>query len=260
MDLENNNVEDILPIGETAAECAAERTVPEALSAADEGKKRPEIDLEGHGIKNFWRKTLRERKYLLICFFLPAAIMWLIYITMEVYPFGENSVLVLDLNGQYVYFFQALRDIITEGGSLLYSFRRSLGGEFLGIIGYYIASPFSAIVALFPETHITEALLVMFLLKTGLCGLTFGSYIEATRKRNRPMTVVFSTLYALCAYAVVMQHNTMWIDNLIYLPLILLGVENIIKNGKYKMFVITLSLAIMSNFYIGYMTCIFVAL
>ena len=74
------------------------------------------------------------------------------------------------------------------------------------------------------------------------------------------MTVGFSTLYALCAYAVVMQHNTMWIDNLIYLPLILLGVENIIKNGKYKMFIITLSLAIMSNFYIGYMTCIFVAL
>ena len=114
------------PSAETAVECAAERTVPEALSAAEEGKKLPEIDLEGHGIKNFWRKTLRERKYLLICFFLPAAIMWLIYITMEVYPFGENSVLVLDLNGQYVYFFQALRDIITEGGSLLYSFRRSL--------------------------------------------------------------------------------------------------------------------------------------
>lgn len=261
MDFENNNVEDVSPVGETSAECAGERTVPGAVSAAaEESKKLPDIGLEGHGIKDFWRKTLRERKYLLICFFLPAAIMWLIYITMEVYPFGENSVLVLDLNGQYVYFFQALRDIITEGGSLLYSFRRSLGGEFLGIIGYYIASPFSAIVALFPETHITEALLVIFLLKTGLCGLTFGSYIEATRKRNRPMTVVFSTLYALCAYAVVMQHNTMWIDNLIYLPLILLGVENIIKNGKYKMFVITLSLAIMSNFYIGYMTCIFVAL
>ena len=41
MDLENNNVEDILPIGETAVECAAERTVPEALSAAEEGKKLP---------------------------------------------------------------------------------------------------------------------------------------------------------------------------------------------------------------------------
>lgn len=237
----------------------------EATVAGLKRQRRVKLDRDGFvdygtGIKGFWKRFFGERKYLLICFILPAMLMWLIHITLEVYPFGTNSVLVLDLNAQYVYYFQALRDIITEGGSLLYSFRRSLGGEFLGIIGYYVASPFSVIMALFPETMITEALLVMFLLKTGLCGLTFGIYIESTRKRNRPLTVLFSTMYALCAYAVVMQHNTMWIDNLIWLPLILLGVENLMKKGKYKMFVITLALAIMSNFYIGYMTCIFVAL
>lgn len=213
------------------------------------------------GTRDFWRYTLKERKYLLICFFLPALLMWLTYITMKVYPFGEESVLVLDLNGQYVYYFEALRDIIHGGGSLLYSFCRALGGEFLGIIGYYIASPFSIITAIFPDSMMTEALLVMFLLKTGLCGLTFGIYADATRKiRNRPATVIFSTLYALSAYAVVMQHNTMWIDNLIWLPLILLGIENLIKHGKFRMYVITLSLAVFSNFYIGYMMCIFCVL
>ncbi len=212
----------------------------------------------GVGPKAFWRRTLRERKYLLICFFLPALLMWLTYITMKVYPFGEESVLVLDLNGQYVYFFEALRDIIHEGGSLLYSFRRALGGEFIGIIGYYLASPFSIIPALLPDAMMTEALLIMFLLKTGLCGLTFGIYIEATRKiRNRSATVIFSTLYALCAYAVVMQNNTMWIDNLIWLPMVLLGIENLIKHGKFKLYVISLVFCIMSNFYIGYMMCIF---
>lgn len=212
----------------------------------------------GTGVRAFWRRTLRERKYLLICFILPALLMWLVYITMKVYPFGEESVLVLDLNGQYVYFFEALRDIIRGGGSLLYSFRRALGGEFMGIIGYYLASPFSIITAIFPDTMMTEALLVMFLLKTGLCGLTFGIYAEATRKvRNRPATVIFSTLYALCAYAVVMQNNTMWIDNLIWLPLILLGIEGLVKHGRFRLYVITLALAVMSNFYIGYMTCIF---
>lgn len=212
----------------------------------------------GSGPRAFWRRTLHERKYLMICFLLPALLMWLTYITMKVYPFGEESVLVLDLNGQYVYFFEALRDIIREGGSLLYSFRRALGGEFIGMIGYYLASPFSFIVALFPETMMTEALLVMFLLKTGLCGLTFGIYMEATRKvRNRPLTVMFSTMYALCAYAVVMQNNTMWIDNLIWLPMVVLGIENLIKHGKFKLYVIALALCVMSNFYIGYMMCIF---
>lgn len=214
----------------------------------------------GNSVKQRIRRAIKNRGYLGLCFLVPALLMWLIYASMNVYPFGEESVLVLDLNGQYVYYFSALRDILTEGGSLLYSFRRALGGEFMGIIAYYLASPLSFIVALFPEEMMTEALLCMFLIKCGLSGLTFGIYLDRTRKKNPPLTFIFSTMYALTAYAVVMQHNTMWIDNLILLPLIMLGVEELIRRKKYKLFVITLSIAVISNFYIGYMTCIFVAL
>ena len=186
-------------------------------------------------------------------------VMWVIYICMEVFPFGEESVLVLDLNGQYVYFFEELKNIIYGDGSLLYTFSRAMGGEFMGIFAYYLSSPFSFIVALFPDAYMTEALLIMFLLKTGCCGLTFGIYVDATRRRDPVATVIFSAMYALCGYAVVMQHNTMWIDNLILLPIIMLGIERMIKYGRYRMFVLSLMMAIFSNFYIGYMSCIFVA-
>ncbi len=216
----------------------------------------PKTDAKGY-LKSLFKG---ERRYLWICFALPMLLMWVIYICMEVFPFGEESVLVLDLNGQYVYFFEELKNILHGDGSLLYTFSRPLGGEFFGIFAYYLSSPFSFIVALFPDKYMTEALLVMFLLKTGCCGLTFGMYIDATRKRNPVATVIFSSMYALCGYAVVMQHNTMWIDNLILLPIIMLAIENMIKFGRYKMFVIGLSMAVFSNFYIGYMTCIFVAL
>ncbi|MBE6587303.1 MAG: hypothetical protein E7647_02680 [Ruminococcaceae bacterium] len=212
------------------------------------------------GIKEFFHDFILNKKYLLICFAAPALITLLMYICFQVYPIGEASVLVLDLNGQYVYFFEGLRDILLGDGNLLYSFSRALGGEFIGIFAYYLSSPFSLIVALFPKESITEALLLMFVLKAGACGLTFGIYIEATRKRNRVATVLFSTMYALCGFAVVMQHNTMWTDNLILLPIVMLGVENIIKYGKYRMFIISLAMAIFSNFYIGYMMCIFVFL
>ncbi len=238
----------------------------ESAAVADDGMRAiPKVaarpaPLDDTGIGSRIRRAIKERGYLGLCFIVPALIMWLIYISMSVFPFGEESVLVLDLNGQYVYYFEALRDILTEGGSLLYSFRRALGGEFLGIIGYYLASPLSLIVALFPKRMITEALLCIFLLKAGLSGLTFGIYLDRRRKKNPTVTVMFSLMYALSAYAVVMQHNTMWIDNLYLLPLILLGVEELICRKKYKLFVITLSLAAFSNFYIGYMTCIFTAL
>ena len=43
-----------------------------------------------------------KNKYLLFCFLVPLAIMYILYLAMEIHPFGNGSVLVLDLNGQYV--------------------------------------------------------------------------------------------------------------------------------------------------------------
>ncbi len=201
-----------------------------------------------------------QYSHLAPCFWLPLAIMLLIYICRGLYPIDTGCVLVLDLNGQYVYFYEALRAFIHGDGSLLYSFERALGGEFLGIYAYYIASPLSWLVGLFPEGRMLEALLVIFLIKTGLSGLTFGWYLnKTTRHPNRLFIVAFATLYALSSYAVVQQHNSMWIDALIWLPILTYAIEQLIKEGRYRLFVISLAMTIMSNFYIGYMVCIYVA-
>ncbi len=200
-----------------------------------------------------------DTAYLFWAFFLPAALMFAIYAALGTYPFGESSVLVLDLNGQYVYFFEALRDLVYGEGDFLYSFGRALGGEFLGIYAYYLASPLSYIVCLFPKHAILEALYTMFVIKCGLCGLTFGYYMHKTGKvKGKSATVMFATMYALCAYNVVYQHNTMWIDCVILLPLVALGIEKLISERKYMLFTISLALAILSNYYIGFMMCIFV--
>lgn len=206
-------------------------------------------------------ERLYGKKYLAACFAVPAALMLLIYLAMGVFPAGNNSVLVLDLNAQYVYFLEKFRSIFLEGGSFLYSFQRALGGEFMGIFAYYIASPFNLITLLFPKEYMTEALLTIFVLKCGCCGLTFGIFLHSTHKKRRPVaTVIFSVMYALCAFAVVMQNNMMWTDNIIALPLIMLGLERLITHGRFKLYTVILALAIFSNFYIGYMSCIFVAI
>ncbi len=203
----------------------------------------------------------REFSYLIYAFLIPVILNYLIYLAMEIHPFGDGSVLVLDLNGQYVYFYEALRNAVYGEEAFLYSFCRSLGGEFGGIYAYYVASPLSYIVCLFPQDRILEALLFIFLLKTGLCGLSFGYYLHKISSKVKKIPVVtFSILYALCAYAVVQQHNSMWIDALIWLPLLTLGIEQLIKNYKYKLLVVSLAMSLLSNFYIGYMVCIYTAL
>ncbi len=206
-------------------------------------------------------KKVRFSPYLLWAFAIPAILFLGIYFMRGVYPIAENSVLVLDLNAQYVYFFEELRDVLLGEGSLLYSWQRALGGEFMGIFAYYIASPFNLLIALFPENSITEALLTIFVLKAGLSGFNFAVYLHySKRAKNKFATVIFSTMYALCSYALVNGHNTMWIDALLFLPLIVLSIENLINKKKYIMYTILLAITVISNFYIGYMVCLFVIL
>lgn len=201
-----------------------------------------------------------DGSFLIWSFFLSAAIMLLVYVAMDVHPFGESSVLVLDLNGQYVQFFAGLRNILHGDGSLLYSFSRSLGGEYLGIYTYYLASPLSWLVALFPEKNILEALLVIFVLKSGLAGLNFGAFLHYSRRPPKTLTVGLSVLYALSSYGVVMQHNTMWIDGMMLIPLVILGLERLIKEKKPILYTASLAMVLLCNYYIGYMLCIFTAI
>ena len=198
-----------------------------------------------------------SKKYLWFAFLVPAALMLVSYFAFQVWPFGSRSVLVLDLNAQYVYFFGALRRAIYGDASLIYSFSRALGGEFLGIFAYYLSSPLSWIVAIFPERFMLEALLLLFVTKCGLCGLTLAWYLDRHNIGTKISRIIFGILYAMCGYAIVYQHNTMWIDCMYLLPLVALGIEQLISKRKYMLFTVSLGVAIFSNFYIGYMMCIF---
>ena len=205
---------------------------------------------------------ISEYWYILIAMLIPAVLVYLMYLARGLYPFGNGCVLVLDLNGQYVYFFEALRNFVVNGDtSIIYSFSRALGGEFMGIYEYYIASPFSYLVCLFPEERMLEALLFMFMVKAALCAGTMAFYLHQSEARiNRIGIIAFSVMYALMSYCIVQQNNTMWIDAVIWFPLVMYGVEQLIKYGKYKVFVIFLTLTLVSHYYIGYMVCIAVAI
>ena len=209
--------------------------------------------------KTALQKCFGEYGYLLIAALIPAVLFYLIYLAKGLYPFGDGTVLVLDLNGQYVSFYEALHRILRGDADLLYSFSRNLGGEFLGIYDYYVASPFAMILALFPARFMLEGLLILFMLKAALCSFNMGIYLHkhAAGEPNRLAIIAFSVMYAMSSYCVVQQHNSMWIDAVLWLPLLTLGIESLIRYGKFRLYVFALAITIHSNFYIGYMVVIY---
>ncbi len=209
---------------------------------------------------NLIKKMLKLSRTYIAAFFIPAVLVYAAYAIFGMYPFGEKSILVLDLNGQYIYYFEALRAAFHGGGSVFYDWSGNLSGGFMGTVGYYLASPFSILAVLLPEKNVELAILLMQLGKLGCAGVTFNHYVRKSKKVSEAASLIFSTMYAMMAYGVIQLMNPMWLDSLVFLPLICLGVEMIVDEGDMRLYIPSLALMCISQFYIGYMVCIFVAL
>ena len=222
--------------------------VPEEVPSGS----RPEKPVKIRTKKRFWERPLFLYA---LCFLLPVGIMYLAYALFEVHPFGDGSVLVLDLNGQYVYYYEAYRDAILGDGSMVYDWSRNLSGSMFGIFAYYVASPFMLLVCIFPRTAMCGAIETIQLLKIGSAAAAFAFYVRRNSRRmpKNLSVVLFSTMYALMAYMVVQLMDPMWLDGLIYLPLICHGVRRLINDGKLLPYIIPLALMFIAHFYIGYM-------
>lgn len=188
--------------------------------------------------------------------FLPVLVLLILMIFQGISPFGSKTFMTIDLSNQYVSFFSYLKEIAGDPGALFYSFSKTLGGEMIGLTAYYLMSPLNLLYILVPTEQIPHILTVITLIKTGLAGLSFFLYL----RKKEPKHLIFSTAFALMAYLTIYMSNTMWIDSIILLPLVLLGIEYIIENRKPWLYLGSLFFAILFNYYIGYMICLFSAI
>ncbi len=231
----------------TAAPAQSEKAVKERRSISAQGILKA---VQNWAIKN---------RFYIIAFFIPVILMYISYAIFGLYPFGEESVLALDLNAQYVYYFEALHEAFWGDGSAFYNWSRNLSGEYMGIIGYYLASPFTLIVMLLPRKWILTSLLIMILCKIGAASVTFSYFLQKSKKMEPLQATIFSILYALMAYMVIQTIDPMWLDGVVFLPLIALGVEYLVDDGRKLNYIIPIAMMFVANFYIGYMIGIFTA-
>uniref|UniRef100_UPI0039B11A38 YfhO family protein n=1 Tax=Latilactobacillus fuchuensis TaxID=164393 RepID=UPI0039B11A38 len=154
---------------------------------------------------------------------------------------------------QYSIFYKALRQMLLNHQSLLYSFKLGLGGNFFSIISYYLASPLSLFVVFFQKQQILLFMTLMIYIKLILAGLTFYSYLYKLQG-HQIRNIMFACMYALMSYNLIYAFNLMWLDSIIILPIALICVERLIHDQKIGGLVFTLMLLFVTNFYSAYIT------
>ncbi|GHV13083.1 copper ABC transporter permease [Clostridia bacterium] len=216
----------------------------------------------------------------IVSFCVPFFLMLFAFSAIKIYPFGEQQIMVIDSWHQYFPFLSELQTKLQAGDSLLYSWNTGGGTNFLALMSYYASTPLYFLSVFWPHEYLREFMMIITVVKISLAGLLFSIYLRGmvTRRaakrgelvqsvdkklvdRNVGLAIVgFSVLYALSAYAVGYYWCIMWLDCMALLPLVILGLENLVENGKFVLYAVAIGLTVICNYYIGFFVCEFAAL
>lgn len=202
-------------------------------------------------------KKFFSNRFVILSMGISLFLMLFILAIFNAFPFGDTTVLRMDLYHQYGPLFVELYDRVTHFKSFAYSWTSGGGSSFLGNFFNYLASPFSAILFLFDRKDMAYAITSMMIAKCVCSAGSFTFYLKRSLGKHSVASAVFGIFYAFSAYFLAYFWNIMWLDGMIILPLIALGIESIINKGSGKLYLLSLVYILYSSYYMGYMCCIF---
>ena len=198
-----------------------------------------------------------------LSFLITFLLLFLLYFLGGYAPFGTNSLAWEDANIQYLSFFSYLKDVMAGENDIAYTFSKSLGGSCIGILAYYLMSPFHLLLVFFRKSqlHVFFDLITALKLATaaGTFSVFISSYFEPRHDRvyHNVCVILLSLSYAFCQYCIAQSSNTMWLDGVYMLPLILMGIHKLVWGGKSWLLSVCVGLSILFNWYTGGINCLF---
>lgn len=135
------------------------------------------------------------------------------------------------------------------------------GSDILTTLHYYVIGDPLTLLSVFVPASKTEALYAFLIfLRIYLAGIAFSRY-SFYHKNSKQATFMGMMIYIFAGWTIYAAMKHPYFSNpMIYLPLILLGIDKIYKKQKPYVFIWSVSLAGLSNFYFFYMLGIFMVL
>lgn len=217
--------------------------------------KAPTLKEQGR-FKAFFSNNL----FIILAFLVPFVLMTTAFALMKVSPFGDQQILVTDLWHQYFPFLVDFQDKLKHGESLFWSWTQGAGVNYFALMSYYLASPLNFVSVFLPSEWLREFLMFSVVIKVACAGMFMAIFLRSVFKKNDFSLVLFGCCFSFCAFFMGYYWNTIWLDTVCITPLVVLGAVKLLTENKFRLYVVTLALSLLANYYIGLFTCIFVLL
>ncbi len=199
---------------------------------------------------------------LLISFLIPFATLLCLFFMEGIAPFGDGTLCSMDGYSQYYPMLMNMSESLKER-EIFYSFSGALGFNLWAQSAYYTASPLWIFVYILPYSMQVSAIHLLILLKLCFASVFFCIFLLATRQKGKDCELFYpliSAAWGLSGYMIAFINQFMWTDVVMLLPLVVLGIDMLLRGKSKVLYIVALALSIWCCFYLGYMVCIFAVL
>lgn len=204
--------------------------------------------------------TKKENLLLMcLCFCISFAVIILSFYFSGIVPFGDRTLLRHDASMQYIDLFRYYKELLSGNMSISYTLSNLLGGDTLAIFSYYLASPINLLIAFFSKDQLPLFFTLAVAIKIALSSVTLVFFLKQVfgKKINNVFAILLALSYGLMEYNISQSSNIMWLDGVVMLPLIILGVHKVITQKDIRFLTINVALAVIFNWYSAGICCMF---
>ncbi len=143
-----------------------------------------------------------------------------------------------------------------------WDFSIGLGSDILTTLHFYtIGDPLDLLSIACPAKYAAYLYSLLSLFRLYLAGLSFGAFCFIKKQNHISSVTVGSLVYVFTLFGMfIVSHHPFFALPMIFLPLLLIGVEQITAGKRPYLFVVTVFFAAISNFYFFYMLALFTAI
>jgi len=140
----------------------------------------------------------------------------------------------------------------------VWDFSIGYGADAITTLHYYgLGDPLSLFSIIVPAKYTEYLYEFLIILRLYIAGLGFNFYCKKMNQ-NFKFTILGSFMYIFCGFAIFSSvRHPFFLTPMVYFPLVLIGCEKILQKENPLLFIISVALCVLSNFYFAYMIILF---
>ena len=214
------------------------------------------------------KKPMIKRKKLCIFVVIYSILFCCLALWLDSIFASSNKTFIWSVDGlaQHVvalkYIRNALITFFTTGKFAMVDYTIGQGFDVIGTLNYYgFGDPVTLLTVFFPESSLERMYEILIFVRMYLGGAGVAYLCKTLGKTKISAVLPASLLYAFSSFALVggIRHP-MFFCGIMYLPLLIAGVEKVIRDKKIGTLVVVVALSFASNYYFMYMNTIMAAM